>query len=254
MRHNNEPTGGRLKMTRRTCAVRVSLIVCGLILLAVKGDLLADGRAKIWPLPDWAVSSPEQEGLSSAKLEKLKALFAEKKTQAALVIRHGKIVAEWYWDGKDKSTQFQAFSVTKSIASTAIGMLVKDRKVKLEQPASDFIPEWKDDDRKGITIRHLITMSSGLANKDNTIIMHDDQMPKSIALPLEARPGTAWNYNNGACNTLGQVISAASGKEMNDFLTERLYKPLGITNFVMDRSGGKTLAYMGLHINARDLA
>jgi CubicO group peptidase (beta-lactamase class C family) len=214
----------------------------------------ADKSAKVWPQPEWAVSTPEAEGMSSAKLEKLKALFEEKKTQGALVIRHGKIVAEWYWDSKDKDTQFQAFSVTKSIASTAIGMLIKDGKVKLEQPASDFIPEWKNDDRKDITIRHLITMTSGLANKDGTIINKPEQLSKSIALPLEHKPGTAWNYNNGACNTLSQVISAASGKEMNDFLTERLYKPLGITNFVMDKSSGKTLAFMGLHTSARELA
>lgn len=240
-------------MMRRMSVSRASLLLCGFLLVAGNAAR-ADTSAKLWPQPDWAVSTPEAEGISAAKLEKLKTLFEEKKTQAALVIRHGKIVAEWYWDGKDKETKFQAFSVTKSIASTGIALLVKDGKVKLEQSASDFIPEWKNDDHKGITIRHLITMTSALANKDGTIIMQKDQLPKSIALPLEKTPGTVWNYNNGACNTLSQVISAASGKEMNDFLTERLYKPLGITNFVMDKSSDKTLAYMGLNISARELA
>jgi CubicO group peptidase (beta-lactamase class C family) len=225
-----------------------------LLLLIGSGAGGKERKPKLWPQPDWAISTPEQEGLSTAGLDKLKTLFAEKKTQAALVIRHGKIVAEWYWDNKDQNTRFQAFSVTKSIASTAIGMLVKDRKVKLEQSASDFIPEWKGDDRKAITIRNLITMTSGLANKDNAIIMHADQLPKCIALPQEAKPGTVWNYNNGACNTLSQVITAAGGKEMSEFLTERLYKPLGIANFNMDQSSGHTLAYMGLHITARELA
>jgi CubicO group peptidase (beta-lactamase class C family) len=241
-------------MTRRTLISQISLTLCGLLLLAACSGTVADGKPNIWPQPDWVVSSPAQEGLSDAKLEQLKAMFAEKKTQAALVIRHGKIVAEWYWDGKDKDTRFQAFSVTKSISSTAIGMLVKDGKVKLEQSASDFIPEWKYDSRKAITVRHLITMSSGLANKDNTIFGQNDQLGKCIALPQEHEPGTVWNYNNGACDTLSQVISAASGMEMNDFLTARLYKPLGITNFVMDKSSGKTLAYMGLHTSARELA
>jgi CubicO group peptidase (beta-lactamase class C family) len=241
-------------MRGKTRVLRAGLTLCGLLLLAAQGDMLAERKVKIWPQPDWAVSTPEQEGLSSAKLDKLKELFAAKKTQEALVIRHGKIVAEWYWEGKDKETRIQAFSVTKSIASTGIGLLVKDGKVKLDQSASDFIPEWKDDARKEITIRNLITMTSGLANKDSTIFAQSEQLSKSIALPQEAKPGTVWNYNNGACNTLSQVISAASGKEMNDFLTERLYKPLGITNFVMDKASGKTLAYMGLHISARELA
>ncbi len=240
-------------ITRRTLILPIALMF-GASLLVSGSPTLADKGAKIWPQPDWEVSTPEAQGLSGSKLEKLKALFEEKKSQAALVIRHGKIVAEWYWDGKDKDTKFQAFSVTKSIASTGIGLLVKDGKVKLEQSASDFIPEWKNDSRKDITVRHLITMSSGLANKDNTIIMQGQQLAKSIALPVEKPAGTLWNYNNGACNTLSQVITAASGQEMNDFLTERLYKPLGITNFEMDKSEGKTLAYMGLHISARELA
>ena len=223
-------------------------------MLTVENSAQADTPANVWPQPEWAISTPEAEGMSVDKVEKLKALFAEKKTQAALVIRHGKIVAEWYWDDKDKDSKFQAFSITKSVASTAIGMLVKDGKVKLEQPASDFIPEWKSDDRKDITIRHLLTMTSGLANKDNTIIGRPEQLAKSVALPLEHKPGADWNYNNGACNTLSQVISTASGKEMNDFLAERLYKPLGISNFFMDKSDGKTLAFMGLHTSARELA
>ncbi len=239
--------------TRRGLFGQTTLALCG-IMLVLGGATRADKTTKNWPQPDWAVSTPEADGLSSVKLEKLKTLFQDKKTQAALVIRHGKIVAEWYWDGKNQNTRFQAFSVTKSIASTGIGLLVKDKKLKLEQPAYDFIPEWKDDDRKTITLRHLITMSSGLANKDGGIIMQKEQMPKSIALPLDKKPGTIWNYNNGASNTLSQVIFAASGKEMNDFLTERLYKPLGITNFVMDKSEDKTLAYMGLNISARELA
>ncbi len=232
--------------------------VCGIALLCFvslfNAGSHADKATKLWPQPDWETSTPEAEGVSPAGLEKLKALFTEKKTQAALVIRHGKIVAEWYWDGKDKESRFQAFSVTKSIASTAIGLLIKDGKVKLEQSASDFIPEWKNDERKEITVRHLITMTSGLTNNDGTIFGQKDQLGKSIALPKLKQAGTLWNYNNGACNTLSQVITAASGKEMNDFLTERLYKPLGITNFEMDKSEGKTLAYMGMHTSARELA
>lgn len=237
--------------TRRTVLCGVALF-CFTSLVHARSH--ADKIAKIWPQPDWATSAPEAEGVSSAGLEKLKALFTEKKSQAALVIRHGKIVAEWYWDGKDKDSRFQAFSVTKSIASAAIGLLVKDGKVKLEQSASDFIPEWKNDERKEITVRHLVTMTSGLANNDGAIFGQKDQLGKSIALAPVKKAGTLWNYNNGACNALSQVISAASGKEMNDFLTERLYKPLGITNFEMDKSDGKTLAYMGMHSSARELA
>src|SRR5262249_53593490 len=66
--------------------------------------------------------------------------------------------------------------------------------------------------------------------------------------------GTFWDYNNVACDTLSQVITRASGEEMADFLKHRLYDPLGVKNYTMDKSAGKTLAYMGLHISARELA
>lgn len=240
-------------MTRRR--LLGGLALCGLWVLG--GGAIAGGAPKpkpVFPGAEWEVSTPAAEGVSAEKLDALKALLAEKKTQAALVIRHGKIVAEWYWDGKDKDSRIQAFSVTKSIASTAIGLLVKDGKVKLDQPAADFIPEWRGDDRKAITVRHLITMSSGLENRDSGILFQKDQLGKSIALPLGAKPGTVWNYNNGACNTLSQIVSAASGKEMGEFLSERLYQPLGIAHATMDASDGKTLAYMGLNVTARDLA
>jgi CubicO group peptidase (beta-lactamase class C family) len=237
-------------MTRRRFLGALAL--CGLGGAVWAGD--APRPKPVFPGAEWEVSTPAAEGVSAEKLDALKALLTEKKTQAAVVIRHGKIVAEWYWDGKDKDSRIQAFSVTKSIASAGIGLLVKDGKVKLDQPAADFIPEWKGDARKEITVRHLITMTSGLENKDNGILFQKDQLGKSIALPLGAQPGTVWNYNNGACNTLSQIISAASGKEMGEFLNERLYGPLGIANAKMDASDGKTLAYMGLNVTARDLA
>ena len=222
--------------------------------LALRAQAAPEKGKRVWPIPDWAVSTPEAEGMSSEKLEALKTYFETHKSRAALVIRHGKIVAEWYWDGKDKDSTFQAYSVTKSLSSTAIGLLVKDGKVKLEQSASDFIPEWKSDDRKEITVRHLISMDSGLANQDGGIFMHNEQLKLSVALPAAHKPATVWNYNNGACNTLSQIITKAAGKEMGEFLEQRLYKPLGITHAKMDRNSDQTLAYMGLNINARDLA
>ena len=96
---------------------------------------------RTWPNPDWQTSNPAAEGLSADKLDELKKYFGEHKSEEALVIRHGKIVAEWYWGDKTADSKIQAFSVTKSISSTAIGILVKDNKLSLDQKAADFVPD-----------------------------------------------------------------------------------------------------------------
>jgi CubicO group peptidase (beta-lactamase class C family) len=236
--------------------LKIGSIFLSLFWMAAAARAIAapDTAARVWPVPDWTVATPESQGVSADKLEKLRAYFEEKKTRAALVVRHGKIVGEWYWDNKDKDSKFPAYSVTKSFSSTAIGMLIADRKLKLDQPAADFIPAWKDDDRKGITIRHLISMTSGLKLEDLSYFMSKEQMKLSIAQPLKYPPGTHWDYNNLACNTLSEIVTKASGEELGDFLQHRLYDPLGMKQVSMDKNGGKTLAYVGLQISARELA
>lgn len=233
-----------------------ALLFCLICLLhpALTQTAAQQEAARIWPVPDWTTATPESQGIDSTKLDALRAYFEEKKTRAALVIRHGRIVGEWYWDGRDKDSKFPAYSVTKSFSSTAVGLLVGDGKVKLEQPASDFIPVWKADERKGITVRHLLTMTSGIKLEDLGYHLRPDRITKALDQPLQYPPGTKWEYNNVACNTLSEIITKASGEEMGDFLKHRLYDPLGMKNVSMDKSGSKTLAYMGLQISARNLA
>jgi N-acyl-D-amino-acid deacylase len=204
------------------------------------------------PAEDWETATPESQGISPQKLERLRRYFEERKTRAALVIRNGYIVGEWYWDGSTPDTRFQVYSVTKSFSSAAVGLLLRDRKLKLDQSAADFIPAWRRDDRSKITLRHLLTMTSGL--KETLPFGRRDQTAYAIEQPLEKPPGTFWAYNNGANQTLSQVVETASGKELSAFLQERLYQPLGMKSPRMDMSNGKALAYMGLNIHARDLA
>jgi CubicO group peptidase (beta-lactamase class C family) len=192
--------------------------------------------------------------VDAARLEKLRAYLEERQTRAALLIRHGRIVGEWYWRGTMADTELPVFSVTKSITSTAIGLLADSGKLRLDQPAADFIPAWREDGRKDITIRLLVSMTSGLKHEDYGYFFRQDQVKMSLAQPLESKPGTKWEYNNLACNCLSEVVSKASGMELDEFLRKRLFDPLGVTHATMERRGGRALAYMGLHITARDLA
>jgi CubicO group peptidase (beta-lactamase class C family) len=222
--------------------------------LSIRAAAGPESKKPVWPVPDWEVASPESQGMDKAALDRLHAYLEQQQTRQALVIRHGRIVAEWYWRDATATTKLHVFSVTKSVAGTAIGLLAGERKLSLNQPAADFIPAWRNDDRKAITIRHLLTMTSGIKLEDYGYFMRQDQLARSIAQPLESTPGTRWEYNNLACNTLSEIVSKASGMELDAYLAKRLFGPLGIANYSMDKRGGRTLAYMGLHITARDLA
>jgi len=224
------------------------------LLLISRAGAKADGPARIWPVPDWTTATPESQGMDATKLDKLRQYLEKQLTREALVIRHGKIVGEWYWRDAARDTKLQVYSVTKSISSTAVGLLVGDGKLKLEQSVSDLIPTWKSDDRKNITIRHLVSMTSGIKLEQYDYFFSKDQLKLSLEQPLSSPPGTKWEYNNLACNCLSEIVSKASGEELSDFLQKRLYDPIGIKNAAMDKKGGRTLAYMGLNITARDLA
>jgi CubicO group peptidase (beta-lactamase class C family) len=234
--------------------LRFKLAVLLSILLISNARSKADDTARVWPVPDWAVATPESQGVDAAKLDKLREYLEKQLTREALVIRHGRIVGEWYWRDATKDTKLQVYSVTKSISSTAVGLLIDDGKLKLEQSASDLIPAWKTDDRKNITIRQLVSMTSGIKLEQYDYFLSTDQLKKSLEQPLSSPPGTKWAYNNLACNCLSEIVPKASGLELSDFLQKRLYDPLGIKNVVMDKKAGRTLAYMGLNITARDLA
>jgi CubicO group peptidase (beta-lactamase class C family) len=236
----------------RSIVCRRALHAAALLLTTLPA--LAAPGSRAWPDPDWATDSPESQGVDSGRLEKLRAYLEERQTRAALVIRHGRIVGEWYWRGTTADTELPVFSVTKSLASTAIGLLSDGGKIRLDQPAADFISSWREDGRKAITIRHLVTMTSGLKREDYGYFFRQDQLAMSLAQPPESKPGTKWEYNNLACNCLSEIVAKVSGMEMDDFLRKRLFEPLGITHATMERRGGRALAYMGLHITARDLA
>src|SRR6266852_4282131 len=91
---------------------------------------------------DLETATPESQGMSSEKLALAKNFLAEHDTRAAVILRHGKIVAEWYWGGSGPDSDFDIASSTKAVFSTAIGLLVDDGKLKLEDPVFKWIPEW----------------------------------------------------------------------------------------------------------------
>jgi CubicO group peptidase (beta-lactamase class C family) len=208
---------------------------------------------EICPAGEWEVA-PDGAGGSAAGREALRGYLERKGTRAAVVARGGRIAAEWYWEGTDAATQLPCYSTTKSVASTAVGLLVDDGLVELEESAARYIPEWREDDRRGVTVRHLLAMTSGIRKDDEGLRAAADRIAFGIGQPLVAAPGTVFDYDNCACAAISVIVRAASGREMADFLQERLYGPLGMTGLRHEMSAGRTLPYSGLQITARDAA
>lgn len=208
----------------------------------------------VFPGKEWEVASPATQGMTDAGLSAVRDLMQQTGTKAGLVVRGGKIVAEWFWEDANALTRFPVYSCTKSYASVACGFLEAEGKLKLDQPAADFIPAWKEDDRKGVLVRHLLSMTSGQSKDEQTMYASNDKVGFALAQKLQSPPGTKWDYNNIGCCALSAVIAKAAGEEMSAYLRRKLYVPLGMSQYSHEESSGHTVPYTGLEITARDMA
>lgn len=133
-----------------------------------------------------------------------------------------------------RDTVFEIGSVTKQITAVAVMLLVEDGKINLDEKISKYLPNAPDAWSR-ITVRHLLTHTSGIKNYTglpgfelSKRLKTDEFINAVAALPLDFEPGERWNYSNTGYNLLGHVIEAASGKSYWDFLRTRIYQPLGM--------------------------
>jgi CubicO group peptidase (beta-lactamase class C family) len=174
-------------------------------------------------------------------------LASKKATTDALIIWHDeKIVADWRSKAMpDADQMFETMSATKGVAALAIGLLIKEGKIKsLDQPVADFYPEWRQGKKASITIRHLMAHTSGLQNLRTTekeIYPSSDFVQLALTAELDADPGTKWAYNNKAANLIAGVVLKASGKPMDEYMKSALFIPLGMNmeeiHWMRDKAG-----------------
>jgi len=206
---------------------------------------------------------------------------------AIVIIRHGYLVREFYTFNVLIPTRFDIWSGTKSFTGTAWGLLLEDsrqnrlpdgQQVTLDSPAYSFVPEGHpltDLRKERITIRHLLTMTSGIPGEQMGVMgipTAMDHGPFEHALgrcpnrygkwvdKLSAEPGTGWDYSDPAFAHLSLAFAKIMGREMSDVLKERVFDPLGIEELSWDVQGGSgfmephTNAHTGIHVSARELA
>ncbi|MBI5876243.1 MAG: beta-lactamase family protein [Chloroflexi bacterium] len=197
-------------------------------------------------------ASPESVGLSA---ERLQAAFAQPQgwladgtvsAVAAVVARRGRMAGEFYGGRTDagengravnSSTLFHIASIGKPMTATAVMMLVEAGKVSLDDPLSDYVPQFKGEWRDAITIRRLLTHTSGLPQDPGPEITEQvergsgtDALLKHYHRTRLAAPvGSKVEYSNVGYGMLGLVIEAVSGKPFATFLRERLFAPAGMS-------------------------
>lgn len=257
---------------------RLVAVIAGLLLLGPVGcadsptappGVLDEGRAG-----RWVTASPESRGLDA---EVLTALASEidaglhGEITSLLVVRHGRLVYERYWNGAGPDDLHVVNSVTKSVTSLLVGMAVHDGTLPdTGTPVLDLLAPRELADPEGkerITLDHVLTMRTGLAwdewstnyaeaaNPVAALVRSDDWPRFTLDLPFDAEPGTRFTYNSGVSVLMSAVLDRALARTAESFAAERLFGPLGIERWEWSRtSGGLSNAGWGLSLRPRDMA
>ncbi len=217
------------------------------------------GTEVVYPHPDWPTSTPSDESMDAAGLDAVAEIARTANSNCLLVTRHGRVVGEWYWNDWTATTEQGVFSVTKSFTSAVVGIASDRGELDVEEPASKYIEEWRDTESASVTIRHLLSNDSGRFWDFNTdyltmAIQEMDKTQFSVELGQQHAPGTFWEYNNSAIQTLDRVLTRATGKDAAEYAKEHLLDPIGSGSSFSHDAAGNTLMFSDLNASCRDLA
>ena len=174
----------------------------------------------------WETLSPVEAGIDPQALESVVRYAATHNSTGFLILRGGRIVTEQYWQQWTPEVSQPIFSAGKSLIAILVGMAIEEGLLKgVEQRVSTFVPSWRGTSKEAITIRHLLTMTSGLQLGGALTLPYLDVFARTTALPLEHRPGEHWAYNSSASQMLLRLLEMASGERLNRY-TQRKLAPL----------------------------
>jgi CubicO group peptidase (beta-lactamase class C family) len=207
-----------------------------------------------WPTKKWKTSPPQKQGMDPEIIGQISSHVKKKYpgTYGILIIRHGYIVYEEYFRG-DEDDLRQLMCVTKSVTSTLIGIALNEGYLEsVDQKLIDLFPDLLSADMNSqvnkITIRHLLTMSSGVE-----LTSHDPSNMK-LMRSYSSEPGLIFHYNDTEPQILSMIITKVTKLTALDFGKKYLFKPLGISNLRWEDIYGYTNGGQSLQLTLRDLA
>jgi CubicO group peptidase (beta-lactamase class C family)/glucose/arabinose dehydrogenase len=225
-------------------------------LLLILWTAMPAAAQTVFPAADWKVDQPDAQSLSAEGIAKVGKWLEENGSKTGLVVRHGRIVGEWYFGGATPTTRYLVYSSTKSFASTAAGLAIEAGKLKLDSKVGDFFPDASPPQKRDVTVRQLLSMTSG-AHSDNGVLRRSDLFAYVLGeLPMDYPPGEKWEYNNSGLSLLSPVVQKATGQNIDQILDEQVFQKIGIArdDWTWEGRDGMPIPYSGLHITARSLA
>ena len=184
------------------------------------------------------------------------AYMAGQRSAAVLIVHDGKLRLERYGLGYDASGRWTSFSVAKSFTSTLVGAALRDGAIKsMDDKVSDYIPEMKGSVYDEVSLRQLLTMTSGVkwnedyADPNSDVARFNGHKPEDGVdslvsymrrLPREVPAGTRWHYSTGETNLVGVLLARAVQKPLATYLSEKIWVPAGMeqqATWILNRSG-----------------
>ena len=205
----------------------------------------------------WIKSSPDNQDISSEKVDKLMELsFADNATQAVVVIKNGVIISEQYADGFNENSFGTSWSMAKSYYAALIGISIDKGEINsLDDRVSRYL-DYFNDERSSITLRDLLNMSSGLdfpSHEHEKMFFQSDHLKYAKGVGVEKDAGIKFEYNNVNSMLLGDILYQATGKKADVLFIERLLEPLGISNYRLWKDeNGNVMTYCCVDMSARD--
>lgn len=207
-------------------------------------------------------ATPESQGISSDLFAALlRELDTSKDTEMHhfMALRHGKVICECNFAPYPKGMWHITHSMCKSITGMAIGMLIEEEKLKLNENIydifSDHINAFSKIFRPVITVENLLTMTSGVTFNESGIVSGNDWLGSFLNASVNGKPGTEFQYNSLNTYVLSAIVTKRTGETLTEYLTPRLFGPLGITKYYWETCPkGITKGGWGLFLCAEDMA
>ncbi len=235
--------------------IRKNAFTTGLVFLFLTLQLIAQPVS----LPR---STPEAEGVSSKGIiDFLDAVSSTKhEMHSIMILRHGKVIAEGWWNPYRPELKHTLYSLSKSFTSTAVGLAVAEKRITLNDKVISFFPDKLPAPitpfLSDLKIKDLISMTAGQSpDPTGPVIVTNDWVRSFLATPVLNKPGAVFLYNSVATYMLSAIVQKVTGQKIIDYLTPRLFKPLGIQGMDWETDpSGINVGGWGLRIKTEDIA
>lgn len=208
---------------------------------------------------DWKVTNPQEQGMDGLILRKTDNLLEKTQVCSFILVRHGAIAYEKYFNGMTANDYNNVFSVTKSFVSALTGIAIEKKLIGgTEDRLDKYFPEYCKEaatEFSNMTVENLLTMTPGFCEDFSSWTQEKDMVSAVFKLPVKYKPGEKFQYANSATHLLSAIITKATGMSTYAFAEEKLFQPLGIVQKKWAADGmGIYTGYANLYLRPRDMA